>query len=164
MNIQRITIKYCICLLYTSDAADDLLCVDLGGRRIIKKKIHAHEKYFACTIFGFIQYFVNKLFMQYFIVMRCIFTHHAMTEFYCIWMSLSCRDLFQGFEERRHAHVWDSNFHAVLYCHALYIHASCNDRILLYMKWVNHAEIYSRDWGTSACSCMRLKFLSLFAN
>ena len=28
----------CGCLLYTSDAADDLLCVDLGGRRIIKKK------------------------------------------------------------------------------------------------------------------------------
>ena len=27
------------CLLYTSDAADDLLCVDLGGRRIIKKSI-----------------------------------------------------------------------------------------------------------------------------
>src|SRR5659263_724025 len=26
------------CLLYTSDAADDLLCVDLGGRRIITKK------------------------------------------------------------------------------------------------------------------------------
>ena len=26
------------CLLYTSDAADDLLCVALGGRRIIKKK------------------------------------------------------------------------------------------------------------------------------
>ena len=26
------------CLLYTSDAADDLLCVDLGGRRLIKKK------------------------------------------------------------------------------------------------------------------------------
>ena len=26
------------CLLYTSDAADDLLCVDLGGRRIIKKQ------------------------------------------------------------------------------------------------------------------------------
>ena len=25
------------CLLYTSDAADDLLCVDLGGRRNIKK-------------------------------------------------------------------------------------------------------------------------------
>ena len=30
--------KWKVCLLYTSDAADDLLCVDLGGRRIIKKK------------------------------------------------------------------------------------------------------------------------------
>src|SRR5450756_3092516 len=29
-------VPYVICLLYTSDAADDLLCVDLGGRRIIK--------------------------------------------------------------------------------------------------------------------------------
>ncbi len=29
------------CLLYTSDAADELLCVDLGGRRISKKK-HTH--------------------------------------------------------------------------------------------------------------------------
>src|SRR5450756_2106548 len=27
-----------ICLLYTSDAADDLLCVDLGGRRSVTKK------------------------------------------------------------------------------------------------------------------------------
>eukprot|EP00831_Metopus_contortus_P025834 TRINITY_DN22154_c0_g1_i3.p1 TRINITY_DN22154_c0_g1~~TRINITY_DN22154_c0_g1_i3.p1 ORF type:complete len:107 (+),score=44.30 TRINITY_DN22154_c0_g1_i3:37-357(+) len=27
-----------LCLLYTSDAADDTPCVDLGGRRIIKKK------------------------------------------------------------------------------------------------------------------------------
>ena len=32
-----------ICLLYTSDAADDLLCVDLGGRRIIKKKKSQHK-------------------------------------------------------------------------------------------------------------------------
>ena len=31
-------VVFTICLLYTSDAADDLLCVDLGGRRIIKKK------------------------------------------------------------------------------------------------------------------------------
>src|SRR5665811_23409 len=30
--------RYGICLLYTSDAADDLTRVDLGGRRIIKKK------------------------------------------------------------------------------------------------------------------------------
>jgi len=28
------------CLLYPSDAADDLPCVDLGCRRIIKKKIY----------------------------------------------------------------------------------------------------------------------------
>src|SRR5450756_432699 len=33
-----------ICLLYTSDAADDLLCVDLGGRRIIKKKKNEYKK------------------------------------------------------------------------------------------------------------------------
>ena len=31
-------VVYNSCLLYTSDAADDLPCVDLGGRRIIKKQ------------------------------------------------------------------------------------------------------------------------------
>src|SRR5665213_241003 len=31
----QMTPQVCHCLLYTSDAADDLLCVDLGGRRII---------------------------------------------------------------------------------------------------------------------------------
>eukprot|EP00831_Metopus_contortus_P056221 TRINITY_DN47943_c0_g1_i1.p1 TRINITY_DN47943_c0_g1~~TRINITY_DN47943_c0_g1_i1.p1 ORF type:complete len:134 (+),score=26.70 TRINITY_DN47943_c0_g1_i1:30-431(+) len=31
-------IRHHNCLLYTSDAADDTPCVDLGGRRIIKKK------------------------------------------------------------------------------------------------------------------------------
>ena len=30
--------RFMLCLLYTSDAADDLLCVDLGGRRLITKK------------------------------------------------------------------------------------------------------------------------------
>ena len=30
--------KVTICLLYTSDAADERSSVDLGGRRIIKKK------------------------------------------------------------------------------------------------------------------------------
>ena len=30
-------LNYTSCLLYTSDAADDMQCVDLGGRRIIKK-------------------------------------------------------------------------------------------------------------------------------
>ena len=28
----------CVCLLYTSDAADERSSVDLGGRRVIKKK------------------------------------------------------------------------------------------------------------------------------
>ena len=32
------------CLLYTSDAADDLLCVDLGGRPIIQKKKKQHQQ------------------------------------------------------------------------------------------------------------------------
>ena len=31
------------CLLYTSDAADDLLCVDLGGRRVIKNKTNTYR-------------------------------------------------------------------------------------------------------------------------
>src|SRR5665648_1289336 len=34
---KRLTIKEIICLLYTSDAADEEDSVDLGGRRIIKK-------------------------------------------------------------------------------------------------------------------------------
>ena len=32
------------CLLYTSDAADERSSVDLGGRRIIKKKIQRQER------------------------------------------------------------------------------------------------------------------------
>ena len=35
---KSITFHYCTCLLYTSDAADEEDSVDLGGRRIIKKK------------------------------------------------------------------------------------------------------------------------------
>ena len=35
------------CLLYTSDAADDMQCVDLGGRRIIKKREETH----LCSFF-----------------------------------------------------------------------------------------------------------------
>src|SRR5450756_2045112 len=38
VELARNDTRLVICLLYTSDAADDLLCVDLGGRRIIKKK------------------------------------------------------------------------------------------------------------------------------
>ncbi|VDG23631.1 hypothetical protein MUDAN_IGPPGNFN_03631 [Lactiplantibacillus mudanjiangensis] len=39
-NNQRVLLKPLIktCLLYTSDAADEEDSVDLGGRRIIKKK------------------------------------------------------------------------------------------------------------------------------
>ena len=33
-------LDYGACLLYTSDAADERSSVDLGGRRIIKKKKH----------------------------------------------------------------------------------------------------------------------------
>ena len=35
----KIAISQSTCLLYTSDAADERSSVDLGGRRIIKKKI-----------------------------------------------------------------------------------------------------------------------------
>ena len=42
-----------VCLLYTSDAADDLLCVDLGGRRIIKKK-NEHQQ--AANIRRYVTY------------------------------------------------------------------------------------------------------------
>ena len=34
----------CTCLLYTSDAADERSSVDLGGRRLIKKKKHNSER------------------------------------------------------------------------------------------------------------------------
>ena len=38
LTVQNNLIKVSLgCLLYTSDAADDMQCVDLGGRRIIKK-------------------------------------------------------------------------------------------------------------------------------
>src|SRR5659263_788790 len=40
------------CLLYTSDAADDLLCVDLGGRRIIKKKTSSEVRAPGCWAGG----------------------------------------------------------------------------------------------------------------
>ena len=33
-----------VCLLYTSDAADERSSVDLGGRRIIKKKNRVHNQ------------------------------------------------------------------------------------------------------------------------
>ena len=44
-NLENMAYLLSSCLLYTSDAADDLLCVDLGGRRIIKKKNNFHIRY-----------------------------------------------------------------------------------------------------------------------
>ena len=38
-NLSILQYVWYSCLLYTSDAADDTPCVDLGGRRIIKKYI-----------------------------------------------------------------------------------------------------------------------------
>ena len=35
---EEIAVSIMACLLYTSDAADDLLCVYLGGRRSIQQK------------------------------------------------------------------------------------------------------------------------------
>mgnify|MGYP003381327402 CR=1 FL=1 len=39
----------CGCLLYTSDAADERSSVDLGGRRIIKKKKKVDNRRRPCT-------------------------------------------------------------------------------------------------------------------
>ena len=41
VEFPRIILEFC--LLYTSDAADERSSVDLGGRRIIKKKKHAER-------------------------------------------------------------------------------------------------------------------------
>ena len=51
-------VHLCRCLLYTSDAADERSSVDLGGRRIIKKKksssteasIHKHNRHNAKSL------------------------------------------------------------------------------------------------------------------
>ena len=37
-------IGFLTCLLYTSDAADERSSVDLGGRRIIKKKTNKNKE------------------------------------------------------------------------------------------------------------------------
>ena len=44
---EKITDKHKFCLLYTSDAADERSSVDLGGRRIIKKKKKQYKR--RCT-------------------------------------------------------------------------------------------------------------------
>ena len=41
--------RFHACLLYTSDAADERSSVDLGGRRIIKKKKTVLNQHVDCT-------------------------------------------------------------------------------------------------------------------
>ena len=55
--VREVTAKYIgprrksvTCLLYTSDAADERSSVDLGGRRIIKKKKRGRHEYHAAII------------------------------------------------------------------------------------------------------------------
>ena len=43
LQLIAIGLRQC-CLLYTSDAADERSSVDLGGRRIIKKKKHISDR------------------------------------------------------------------------------------------------------------------------
>ena len=49
MNRTTISLEYLKdCLLYTSDAADERSSVDLGGRRIIKKKSYRERAVDRC--------------------------------------------------------------------------------------------------------------------
>ena len=48
-NAQIRDYVYQYCLLYTSDAADERSSVDLGGRRIIKKKKRIHIQHLMFT-------------------------------------------------------------------------------------------------------------------
>ena len=47
-GVMHFAIDLWSCLLYTSDAADERSSVDLGGRRIIKKK--KHDNYCGCAV------------------------------------------------------------------------------------------------------------------
>ena len=52
------------CLLYTSDAADERSSVDLGGRRIIKKK-KRETIYAGCTQHTHTIYYTNEIIRRY---------------------------------------------------------------------------------------------------
>ena len=43
--LAALSANVCCCLLYTSDAADERSSVDLGGRRIIKKKKNSYTEW-----------------------------------------------------------------------------------------------------------------------
>ena len=47
-NVDGVGVAADVCLLYTSDAADERSSVDLGGRRIIKKKNQMKTTRQAC--------------------------------------------------------------------------------------------------------------------
>ena len=56
------------CLLYTSDAADDLLCVDLGGGRIIKNKNRLTQYRIRLILFIILLY---KTYVSYDLLFCC---------------------------------------------------------------------------------------------
>ncbi len=64
-----------ICLLYTFDAADDLLCVALGGRRIIKKK----------SIFSVLVLSLRRFVLPMLTSLVCLFPlYHFFFDFYVL--------------------------------------------------------------------------------
>ena len=52
----------CSCLLYTSDAADERSSVDLGGRRILKKKKHTHP---SCPSAPYLRIILTPSYIQH---------------------------------------------------------------------------------------------------
>ncbi len=44
------------CLLHTSDAADELLCVDLGGRRLVNRKLISNHPCLIEDRYYYLQY------------------------------------------------------------------------------------------------------------
>ena len=63
-------VRNCICLLYTSDAADERSSVDLGGRRILKKKKeHTHTDITVTTYtYVYIRIYMRKQVRHYFTI------------------------------------------------------------------------------------------------
>ena len=49
-NLEHAGLLNDVCLLYTSDAADERSSVDLGGRRIIKKKKLINNEFIICLL------------------------------------------------------------------------------------------------------------------
>ena len=73
-----VRLNHKVCLLYTSDAADDMQCVDLGGRRIIKKDSSG-----LCVCGMWVQHWVTQILM--------FFNETATTEIYTLHIVGSVR-------------------------------------------------------------------------